>query len=125
MATARYITRVELAISGQDLTDDIKMVDQKAYEKAIPVKLMYRTGSALKTMRWEVDLDYAIPQDRAAFDFESVDDETLIVTYDSGEQVRFGGVTFKGVADVSADGEAEVVKKISFICKTKNGSTGA
>lgn len=121
---ALYVTRCLLSVNGTDI-DNFKAVTEKARIPRKAVPLMYKTGAAELTERFEVDVEYVVPRDTTEFDFTSVSGGTLTIEYDSGTQTRFGGVHCKEVGDAKIDGEAELVKVISFICETRNGNTGA
>lgn len=119
----QYVTRATLAINGQDITD-FKAVSEKSRTIHKQVPLMYKTGTATLTQRFSGDLDYVIPRDTPEFNFDGVVGGTLIIEYDNGEQVRFGGVATAETGDVSIDGENEAVKKVAWIAESRNGQVG-
>lgn len=121
---ALYITRATLSVNGTDISD-FKAVTEKSRKPRKAVPLMYKTGAAQMTQRFSVECEYVVPRDSTSFDFDSVTAGTLVIEYDSGEQVRFGGVHCEEVGDAKIDGENELVKVVSFICETRNGVTGA
>jgi hypothetical protein len=121
---ALYITRAMLSVNGTDITD-FKAVTEKSRKLRKAVPLMYKTGAAELTQRFTVDVEYVVPRTTPEFDFDSVTAGTLVIDYDSGEQVRFGGVHTEDVGDAKADGENELTRVIAFVCETRNGSTGA
>lgn len=121
---ALYITRAALEVNGTVVTD-FKAVTEKArvVRKAVP--LMYKTGAAELTQRYQVEVDYVVPRDTAEFNFAAVTGGTLSLEYDSGDRVDFGGVHTLDVGDGAIDGENELVKKITLMAETRNGLTGA
>ena len=121
---ALSITRALLSVNGQDISD-FKAFTEKTRTLRKSVHLMYKTNAADLTQRYMIDLDYVVPRDVPEFDFEDVTGGTLVIEYDSGEQVRFGGVHCLTVGDGVIDGENELVRKIEFMAETRNGNTGA
>jgi len=119
---ALSVTRLSLEVNGQ-VVNDFKAFNEKArvLRKAVP--LMYRTNTAQLTQRYEVEIDYVVPQINP-FVFDTVEGGTLTVEYDSGERTEFGGVSCAEVGDAMVDGENELVKKIRLTCETRNGNTG-
>ena len=120
---ALYVTRLALEVNGQVVTD-FKAFTEKARIIRKKVPLMYKSGTAELTQRYEVEVDYVVPQ-IGPFDFDSVTGGTLSVEYDSGERIEFGGVATAEVGDATVDGENELVKKIRLIAETRNGNSGA
>ena len=120
---ALYVSRLSLEVNGQVVTD-FKNFTEKARVLRKKVPLMYKSGTADLTQRYEVEVDYVVPQINP-FDFDTVQGGTLVVEYDSGERTAFGGVATAEVGDASVDGENELVKKIRLICESRNGNTGA
>jgi hypothetical protein len=120
---ALYVTRCALEVNGNVVTD-FKGFTEKARVIRKQVPLMYKTGHAELTQRFSVDVDYVVPQ-VAPFDFDTVKGGTLTIEFDSGDRIDFGGVYTLDIGDATIDGEAELVKKVTLGCETRNGLTGA
>jgi hypothetical protein len=121
---SRSLVRAQISVNGT-VIDDFKSVTEKQITNRKAVHLMYKTNAADLTRRFLFDLDYVLPRDATEFDFSSVTGGTSVIEYDSGVEVRYGGVHCLTVGDATADGENEVVKKIEFVAETRNGDTGA
>jgi len=117
-----YITRCVLEVNGV-VVEDFKGFVEKARILRKKVPLMHKSGTADLTQRYEIEVDYVVPQ-VAPFDFDSVEGGTLTVEYDGGDRVEYGGVATAEVGDGTIDGENEMVKKIRLIAETRNGNTG-
>ena len=117
-----YVTRASLEVNGAVISD-FKAVTMKsrAIRKQIP--LMYSTGHGQITQRYQIDLDYVVPQTNP-YNFDAVAGGTLNIEYDSGERVEFGGVYTLDVGDANVDGEKEVIQKITLGAETRNGNFG-
>ena len=124
MAASQYVTRCTLSVNGQFVTDDFKAFVEKARIPRKEVKLMYRTSMARLTERYQIELDYVLPSDTEPYDFASVENGTLVVTFDSGKQITYGQVSALEVGDRTIDGETEAVQKITLLAGTRNLSTG-
>ena len=120
---ALYVIRCALEVNGAVVTD-FKGFTERARVLRKKVPLMYKSGTAQLTQRYEVDLDYVVPQVNP-FVFDTVQGGTLTIEYDSGERIEYGGVACAEVGDATIDGENELVKKIRFIAENRNGNTGA
>jgi len=120
---ALYVTRALLEVNGAQETN-FKKVTQHARVVAKPVPLMYRSGSALLTQRFSIEVDYVVPAINP-FDWSQVKDGTFTVEYDSGERTDYAGVYVTQVGEAAVDGENELVQAITMSCETRNGSTGA
>jgi hypothetical protein len=121
---ARYITRCQVDINGVSITD-FKSFTEKAVVSRKAVPLMYKTGSADLTRRYQLEVDYVVPRDTTPFDFQTVSGGTLLVEYDSGETHTWGGVSTLEVGDATIDGENEMVRKVTFHADNRDGDTGA
>jgi hypothetical protein len=131
---ALYITRAAVSINGPQgstTVTDFKAVTEKARTIRKPVHLMYKTGAAELTQRYGVELDYVVPRDSAEFNFAEVTGGTLVIDYTDPEasavahQVTFGGVHCHTIGDAMVDGEAELVRKVEFICESRNTNDGS
>lgn len=108
-----YINKCVLAIDGQEI-DDFKSFTDNERELAKPVNLMNKTGRCKVTQRPGCKLDYVVPLDAPEFDFEGVEDGTLVVDYENGKRVIFTGVQTMKIGEDKVDGENEVVRTIEF-----------
>jgi hypothetical protein len=120
---ALYVTRAALEINGAVETN-FKSFTEKSRVMRKMVPLMYHSGTANLTQRYQVELDYVWPA-VGAFDFDQVQGGTLTVEYDDGTRVDFGGVSTLETGDVTVDGENEKIVKVTLGCETRNGATGA
>lgn len=107
-----YIAKCELAVGGQSITD-FKSFTEKERELNKEVKLMGKTGFAGVTQRYQAEVEYVLPQ-TAPFDWGTVKDGTLTVTYDGGRVVRLTGVYVLKIGDTKTDGENETTCSISL-----------
>lgn len=118
MSSLNYINKVSLEINGQ-VIDDFKTFKEgkRAIHKA--VNLMHKTGKIRSTQRPTCSLDYAIPEDGAEFDFETVVDGTITVEYENGKRITYLGASVGEIGEVTYDEEKEAVKTIDFICQDR------
>jgi hypothetical protein len=120
---ALYVTRCALTVNGK-VIDDFKSFIEKARIIRKKVPLMYKSGTAQLTQRYEVEVDYVVPQTNP-YSFDAIEGGTLSVEFDSGTTVDFGGVAVAEIGDATIDGENELVRKIRLIAETRNGNSGA
>jgi len=118
-----YVSRCSLEVNGANITD-FKAITEKARTMRKKVNLMNKSGSANITQRYEVEADYVVPQ-TGSITFDAVEGGTITVEYDNGDRISYGGAACAEVGDAAIDGENELVKKIRFICETRNNNTGA
>lgn len=125
---ANYVTRASLEVSAPNGATtniiDFKAVSEKARVLRKKVPLMYQSGTAAITQRYEVDADYVVPE-VGGFNFDDITGGTLSIIYDNGNTITFGGVATAEIGDATVDGENEVVKKVRFICETRMTNTGS
>ena len=120
-----YITRAAVEVDGHVITD-FKAFVEKAIIPNKRVNLMYKSGSAALTQRYEFDLDYVEPQINPYDWFGTAGKKiTVTVDYDGGERVDFGSCAIVNIGDATVDGENEKIRKIEFMAETRNGATGA
>jgi hypothetical protein len=119
------ITRASVEFNGTTVTD-FKAVHEKAVIANKRVNLMYKSASAPLTQRYDLELDYVVPQD-GAIDWFSLASQsgTITIEYDGGDRHDFGGVTIVDIGDAAIDGENELVRKITFLATSRDGATGA
>lgn len=122
---SNYITRASFEMNGTVITD-FKSVTEKEYTVSKVVPLMYKTGSAKLTKRWQLEVVYVVPP-LNAFDWDSVvgGSGSITLEYDSGERVDYGGVSVLTVAPSAIDGENELTRTVTFTVVNKNGDTGS
>lgn len=118
-----YIVRAALEINGTEITD-FKAVTQKSTTIRKSVHLMYKTGTASLTQRFELEVDYVVPADKAEFAFPTLQGGTFTVEYDNGTRVNYGGVSTLTTGDSAVDGENELVRKVTLMAETKDGNAG-
>lgn len=120
---ALYVTRCTLSINGKN-EKNFKAVTEKGVTAGIQVALMNETGYGQKTKRWQVDLDYVVPQVNE-FDFTGLVGGTLTIEYDSGTRNNYGDVNILEIGDATIDGDNELVRKITVSCGKKNNLKGS
>lgn len=119
----QYISRVSLDVNGQTI-EDFNAFEEMEIVNAKDVKLMHSTGFANVTKRFKVTLDYVVPAVNA-IDFLALPAEgTIHVTYDSGEEHNYTGVTVENQGNTTFNGEGEAIRKVLFICESKDGDRG-
>lgn len=120
---ALYVVRCSLEVNGAVETN-FKGFTEKSRVMRKQVPLMAKTGHAAVTQRYQVEIDYVVPQTNP-FSFDGISGGTLSIEYDSGERIDFGGVYTLEVGDATLDGENELTRKVTLGCETRNGATGA
>lgn len=110
----RYVSSVRLIVNGEEITD-FNSVTEKEYEVRRPVQLMNKTGVTGCKQRYGVDVDYVVPEEGDEFDFQSVEDATLILEYPSGKIVTYTGVCTLKIGSTKYDGEKEATKTIELL----------
>lgn len=120
---ALYVVRCALEVNGAVETN-FKSFTEKSRVLRKQVPLMYKTGHAQLTQRFQVEVDYVVPQTNP-FSFDGISGGTLTVEYDSGDRVDFGGVYTLEVGDAAVDGENELVRKVTLGAESRDGQTGA
>lgn len=120
-----YITRCQFEMNGSVISD-FKSVTEKEYTVSKVVPLMYKTGSAKMTKRWQVEVVYVVPPvNPFVWDDVVGGNGTLSLEYDSGERVDYGGVSVLTVTPSAIDGENELTRTVAFTVESKDGDTGA
>lgn len=122
---ALFVTRAVLEVNGSSITQ-FKSFSEKAIVANKAVPLMYSTGGAELTKRYQLEVEYVYPRDTTPFDFLTVtgNGATLSVEYDSGERHDWGNVRTLEVGDAKVDGENELVKAITLMAESKDGNRG-
>lgn len=108
-----YATQITLTVNGAQLEDFNAFTEkERVFKKTI--NLMNSTGFVRTFQRHHFTLDYVIPADKPEYDFEKVQDATVVIGYESGRIVQFGGVECLSIGDAKYDGDKEVTKAIEF-----------
>jgi len=121
-----FVTRALLDVNGQQI-DNFKSVTQKAVTAAKQVPLMYKSGVAPLTKRFQVEVEYVVPQEAINVfnwmqDFGS--SATLVITYDGGQSVTFSSVAVLEVGDAKIDGENELVQTVTLAASARSDANG-
>jgi hypothetical protein len=119
-----YVTRCALSINGVEITD-FKSFTEITRETRKRVDLMYKSGSAQKTQRYEIELEYCKPKLTEEFNFENVEGASVVVEFDGGLQYIYSGVACMSIGDAKADMENEIVRTIHFCAEQRNGNDGS
>jgi hypothetical protein len=123
MIGGTFITRAALELNGK-VFDDFSSVEEHAIVAGKKVPLMYGSGWAPKTKRFELTVEYVVPTVNA-IDWLTVKNATFTIDYENGERVSYGGVNILDVGNAKADGETEVKKAIQLSANSRNGDFGA
>ncbi len=113
---SEYVSRVILDMGGQSI-EDFKSVTEKQVELRKQVNLMRRTGFMKVTPRYQVEVEYVVPTDRAEeFDFHDSywEGTTLTVEYENGRRITFLDVCVLTVGDLKYDAENEATRTITL-----------
>lgn len=124
---ALYVVRAEVDIAGASETN-FKSFSEAARILSKTVNLMHETGNARLTRRFQFTLDYVVPAVVArnwdTFNASTYSEPaTATITYDSGSSVLFGNVHVIEAGEATADGENELVQRISFMAESRTAST--
>ena len=118
----QYVSRILLVVNGQQI-DDFDKCTEKEVESRRTVKLARKTGFVNVTKRYEMTVDYCIPATSPEFDFESVENGTLIFDYENGTTYTFHGVTFLKAGEITyGDGDNPAKRTIEFGADSKSSS---
>jgi hypothetical protein len=115
----KYVTAVKLVVNGEEITD-FSSITEKDYELRRPVKLMNKTGVAGVTPQYGLEVDYTVPLNAPEFDFDSVEDATLIIEYPNDEMTTYTGVCTLKVGATKYDGEKEATRTIELFATGRN-----
>ena len=119
-----YVTRCALSLNGVEITD-FKSFTEITRETRKRVDLMYKTGSAQKTQRYEFELEYVKPKLTDEYNFENLEGASCVIEFDGGQQYIYSGVACMTIGDAKADMENEVVRTIHFVAEQRNGNDGS
>jgi len=110
----KYVSTITLIVNGQEITD-WKTVEEKARTPRKQVNLAKKTGVMNVTQRYGVTMDYAVPADKPEFDFESLEDATLVIDLENGRLITYTGVATLEIGATKYDGDNEAVRTIDFV----------
>ena len=109
-----YIAELDsIEINGHKMTD-FKSVTPKGVKFRKTVELMGKTGTARLTKRHAFSIEYVSPSGRPEFDWESLDNGTVVFNYPSGRRDVFLGATCLEVGDGKIDGSNELTRNIEI-----------
>lgn len=113
-----YVSKCVLTVNGQDLSDFTRFrEDERALRRA--VNLMNKTGFSKMTPRYGLTLVYQVPASGEEFNFDDVENGTLVVEYDGGKRVLYGGVSSLTVGPGEVDGDSEMEREIAFLATSR------
>ena len=114
-----YVSKIRLIVNGAEITD-FSSVTEKDYELRRPVRLMNKTGIMAVNPQYGVDVDYVIPENVTEFDFNSLEDATLIIEYPNGQLTTYTGVSTLKVGATKYDGDTEATRTIELLATGRN-----
>jgi hypothetical protein len=118
MGMDKYSCTVAFVCNGKEI-DDFKTYTEDARALRKAVQLMKKTGIMKVTPRYGFSLAYVVPRDEPEFDFDSVEDGTVVIEHDNGGRTTFTGCSVLEVGEEKYDGENEPVKDIKFIAAAR------
>lgn len=107
-----YVIKCTLDVNGESVTD-FKGIREGEVELRKQINLMNKTGFAVTTPRYTVGVDYAVPS-AAEFDWESVENGTLVIEYEGGRRRRYAGVCTLSIGEATLDNENELVRAVQL-----------
>jgi hypothetical protein len=119
----KFIIRAHMELNGQDMADfDSVSESEVVINKTVP--LMYGTGTAQKTKRWEISVDYKTPAVGEIDWFNNIANATVVLDYENGERHEYGGVQVISVGEAKTDGETEQKRTIKLFAASRDGIYG-
>ena len=115
----KYVSTVRLVVNGEEITD-FSSVTEKEYELRRAVPLMNKTGIVSVNPQYGVDVDYVVPEESVEYDFNSLQDGTLIIEYPSGQLTTYTGITTLKVGTTKYDGNKEATRPIELLATGRN-----
>ncbi len=112
--TTEYVSRVFLTINGQEITD-FKSTTENEIDLRKQVDLMNKTGVVKKRARYGAEVEYVVPENAEEFDFEPIEEATLVIEKMNGKKTIFTGVFTLKVGSAKADGDNEMTKTVTFL----------
>ena len=111
------VSSITLNVNGVEITD-FKSVTENSVELYKPVKLMNKTGHRRVTPRYGGKIEYFVP-DTEEFDWTTVKDARLTITYESGKKITFTGVYVTDTGDRKVENENETVQEILWSAENR------
>ncbi len=113
-----YVAKIGLEVNGKVITD-FKSITEDARVLRKAVKLMNKTGVIKLAAQVGLKLEYAVPKDAPAEDFEEVAGGTITIDCENGTRIKYTGVATLEIGEAKYDGENEVVQVITFTAEKR------
>jgi len=113
-----YVSQILLEINGQSIAD-FQSAEENDYEVYKPVNLMNGTGHIKTRERYGLKVEYVVPKDGPAFDFDAVAGGTVTIDLQNGVRRTYTGVYVTKVGAVKYDGEKEATMTVEFSAKDR------
>lgn len=91
MAT-EYVSKITLIANGQEVAH-LESCTEMEREVRTSKNLMRSTGFYRRQPRYQLQCVYAIPAAATEFDFEGLENGTIIVEYEGGRRILYSGVS--------------------------------
>lgn len=125
MADVAFIERSVVQVDGVDLDDLILSVSEKSSRPTKPVNTMNKArvakGFKQGNNQYNLDFDAERIVDARVPDWHAIKDAgtiiKIIVRYNVGPSVTYGGVKITDVTDTTSDGDS--TRKISAVARTR------
>jgi hypothetical protein len=115
---SQYIASCFLDVDGV-LIGDFASVTEDTRELRKEVKLMGKTGFVTTRPSLSVTVEYIVPFAGKAFDWDSVADAKLTITYENGVRVVYSGVSTASVGGEKVDQENAVTRTVKLIASKR------
>jgi len=121
MIGGTFVNRCALEVNGQ-VIDDFASVEEAAIVAGKTVPIMYGTGYAPKTKRYEITVEYVVPTGDP-FEWSALTSAagTLTIDYEDGNRVSYGGVRLLELGPAKTDGETELKQNIRLMASNRDG----
>ncbi len=109
-----YIAELDsIEVNGQKITD-FKSVTPKGVTFRKTVELMGKTGKAKQRKRYALTIEYVPPSGKPEFDWEALDNGTVVLNYPDGRRGTYSGASCLSTGDAGINGQDAQVKNIEI-----------
>jgi hypothetical protein len=115
-----FVAKVTLNVNGTEI-EDFKSFTEDPVLPFKPVSLMNKTGHLRMQKRYTGKVEYMPPSDVSEFDWDTVQNARLTVTYEGtvGRKTTWTGVYITDTGTRKSDGENETVQELTWSAEDK------
>ena len=109
-----YVSSVTLMVNGRKMADLMSVTEKETIPRA-QMNLMGKTGKKKLTKRYGLLVDYVPPASGVEYDWDGLENGTIIIRYESGKKKTYPECSTLKVGQLKYSEDSDPVREIDLL----------